>query len=172
MLNLTLIKRLSSLEKAIMALCFGGLDLTSLNYPCLSAPADSLMCPIRGRQDSYHKCRHGASGVIRSLDGLILQIEPSSVIATVTALFRTRNESFFQSGSQIHSLWFKMEAALLAATCPGWTISPTTGSLGSASLHPPLSFFYHLSPVLCLWLFPKPFTSINSFFYFSGLLGT
>lgn len=104
MLNLALIKRLSSLEKAVMVLYCGGLDLPSLNYPWLSVPADSLMCPIRGRQDSYHKCRHSASGVIRSLGGLILQIEPSLVIATVTALFRTRNESFFffsfQSGSR------------------------------------------------------------------------
>lgn len=90
-----------------MALYFGGLDLTGLNYPWLSVPADSLLCPIRGRQDSYHKCRHSASGVISSLGGCILQIEPSLVIATVTALFRTLNESFFffpQSGSQIYSL--------------------------------------------------------------------
>lgn len=33
MLNLTLIKRLFSPEKAITALYFGGLDLTGLNYP-------------------------------------------------------------------------------------------------------------------------------------------
>lgn len=171
MLNLTLIKRLSSLEETIMALCFGGLDLTSLNYPWLSAPADSLMCPIRGRQDSYHKCRHGASGVIRSLDGLILQIEPSSIIATVTALFRTRNESFFQSGSQIHSLWFKMEAALLAATCPRWTINPTTGSLGSASPHPPFLFSITFLQSFVFDYFLSSSPSINSLFYFSGLLG-
>lgn len=53
MLNLTLTERLFSLENAILALYFGELYLTGLNYPWLSTPADSLMCPIKGRRASY-----------------------------------------------------------------------------------------------------------------------
>lgn len=142
MLNLTLIKRLFSLEKAITALCFGGLDLTNLNYPWLSMPADSLMSPIKDRRNSYWKCRHSASGVVRSLQGgLILQIEPSLVIATVTALFRTLRVCF---GLGLRSLLFGLRwklLSLLPLLPPAWAGEPSAQpvSLGSAFL-----FLHHL----------------------------
>lgn len=149
MLNLTFIKRLSSPGKAIMALYFGGLDLTGLDYPRLSMPEDSLLGLIRDRQDSYHKCRHSASGGISSLGGRILQIEPSLVIATVTALFRTLNENFFFFSLAPKSTLFGLRWELPSSLPPAYG-EPSAQPQSLWALPPHLPFFYHLSPVLCL----------------------
>lgn len=90
MFSLSFIKILFSLKKNHRGFVFW----CTWSYKSqLSTPADSLMRPIEGRPARYWKCRHSARGVIRSLSGLILQMELSFVITTVTALLRTLTES-------------------------------------------------------------------------------
>lgn len=86
-LTLASVKSLFSLENAVPGLCFAVLYLTRLNYTRLSTPADSLMFPLTAGLPAANNAGT-VPGLTTSLSGLILQIDPSSAIATVTVPFR------------------------------------------------------------------------------------